>query len=442
MKRSLAALCLLAALTLGTLAGAHLWVNAARDRMALRETVLAGDSAAGAGVTVTYRIQGLEGHLRWEMAFSPGGTPETAFRFDPEKQAPDMSWAFEPYGELNYNLSTIGIQSYTGLVLPQSGAEFLMTVAYEIQERTGAGETRTETLPMDSYRPYYPLLFQARWQGLSDSFDSSVNGNLARYFRIPVPPEQTVEVSVTKDDSGAVTAVSARFSKDMPALWSESAVCAEGVYLVAGAPAADGTDALECPDGPGVHFVPCREDAYPWFDLSGLRLFYPAEHALNIRLSEDGSRLLLYTREAGKLVLTVLDRGTGEALERLELLEMGAEEKLLEPLDSGPLHLTALSGGAFCLVWEEEQGAARVLTGSMDPDDTAYRRLLHSGQALAWDGARMFWGASDWYGADLGVWDARGLQFLARYEPGPVWDPGWASSIYGQSAAPLSFSLG
>ena len=441
MKRSLTALCLAAALTLGTLAGAHLWVNAARDRLALRETVLAGDSAAAAGVTAAYRLWDADGHLSWKTAFTPGGTPETVFRFDPERQEPDMSWAFQPYGELNYSLSSIGIQSYTGLVLPESGEEPVVAVAYGVQERTSPGETRTETVPMDGYSPYYPLLFSGRWQGLSDSFDSSSNGYLSHYFRIPVPPEQTIEVSVTKDDSGAVTAVSAQFSQDMPALWSGSAVCPEGIYLVAGAPTADGTDALECPDGPGVHFIPCREDDCPWFDLSGLRLFYPAEHALGLRLGEAG-RLLLYTREEGKLALTVLDRETGEALERLELLEMGEEETLLDPIDSGPLHLAVLSGGAFCLVQEEEGRAVPVLTGSLDQEEDALRRLILRSQALAWDGARMVWGTCDWYGADLGVWDAQGLQFLARYEPGPAWDSGWPPSIYSQGAAPLSLSFG
>ena len=121
---------------------------------------------------------------------------------------------------------------------------------------------------------------------------------------------------------------------------------------------------------------------------------------------------------------------------------MGEEETLLDPIDSGPLHLAVLSGGAFCLVQEEEGRAVPVLTGSLDQEEDALRRLILRSQALAWDGPRMVWGTCDWYGADLGVWHAQGLQFLARYEPGPAWDSGWPPSIYSQGAAPLSLSFG
>ena len=86
MKKYLCILLLALLFSLGTLAGGHLWVNGARDRMDIRETVITGDPAAAAGLAVTYRTRDQEGRLLWETTYTPGGAEraETDFRFSAE----------------------------------------------------------------------------------------------------------------------------------------------------------------------------------------------------------------------------------------------------------------------------------------------------------------------------------------------------------------------
>ena len=86
MKKYLCILLLALLFSLGTLAGGHLWVNGARERMDIRETVITGDPAAAAGLAVTYRTRDQENHLLWETTYTPGGAEraETDFRFSAE----------------------------------------------------------------------------------------------------------------------------------------------------------------------------------------------------------------------------------------------------------------------------------------------------------------------------------------------------------------------
>ena len=67
-------------------------------------------------------------------------------------------------------------------------------------------------------------------------------------------------------------------------------------------------------------------------DPDGLRVFYPVDPAaeiLHAGLSKDETRLLLYTREAGKYMLRVIALSSGELLQELTIGTCGAEDEWL-----------------------------------------------------------------------------------------------------------------
>ena len=78
MKKYLYLLAAALLLSVGTLAAGHLRVNGAREKMDIRETVLAGDPAAAAGLSVTCHTRDWDGHLLWDTAFTPGADRDRA----------------------------------------------------------------------------------------------------------------------------------------------------------------------------------------------------------------------------------------------------------------------------------------------------------------------------------------------------------------------------
>lgn len=435
MKRTGLALALLLALSLGTLTAAHLLVNSARDQVEVVETVFSGDPAAAADLELTFRHRDQQGYLFWTTTFRPGEAPaaETAFRFSAEELEPDWSWADAPYVQLSIDVP----YSVSGHFEPADlDGDFLFAMAADVAKRTPAGETRTETLLVEDYTQVYPLALSVNYDGRMGEYYTTITQEaFGRYFQYQVAPGQQLEVSVTLDGSGMMTNVTAGFS-DQPYLQSQGVVTERGAYFLAQVWDSGGpTDLLRCAQGQGIHFLPLCKKGPSWFDPAGLRLLYPLDpsNVLYLGLTEDGGKLLLYTREADRLILTVIDAGTGAQLQRLDLLPMAPDEFLNETIDRGPLHLAALSGesGGFCLLEETPEGVISVLTGSLDQEDYHQSALTSRNQeaALLWDGGRLMWAVP---GVDLedyrlclrlGVWDEAGLQFLAQYKFSPGRDP-------------------
>lgn len=433
MKRTLITLAVLLCLSLGTLTGIHLWVNAARDQVALTETVLAGDPAAAAGVTVTCRTQDRAGHLNWETRFTPGGEPETDFSFSYKgTEGTTFGWTGARLeGEFQFGMSgSIDLDS----PLYHEEDQLMLRLAKVVADNTGDGTTRTETLLLTDFCKTWPISFHAQYRYTAGEYYSETSGELARYFYLPVSPEQRVEVAVTKAASGEVTEIDIDYGPDCPNLWCDSVVTEDGAYLIARAETESGEDLFQLPGGQGIHFVPMgetnREGVFTGyvFDPANLRLFYPTDaYTLALSVSEDESNLLLYTREGGKLVLTVIDRAGGETLQRLELMDLGEDDWFGGTIDCGPLHLAVPSSGEFRLLRESRSGVEIVLSGFLDREDEVHWDLtgLNREPVLAWDGERLVWGAPSDYGCmlTLSVWTAGGLQFLAQYQTGPARDP-------------------
>ena len=95
MRRYLFLLAAALALSMGTLAAGHLWVNGAREKMDIQETVQMGDPAAAAGLSVACRTWDRDGHLLWDTTFTPGRTEgaETVFRLSVEEESEPLQWS-------------------------------------------------------------------------------------------------------------------------------------------------------------------------------------------------------------------------------------------------------------------------------------------------------------------------------------------------------------
>jgi hypothetical protein len=477
VKKYLCILLLALLFSLGTLAGGHLWVNGARDRMDIRETVITGDPAAAAGLAVTYRTRDQEGRLLWETTYTPGGAEraETDFRFSAEGEQRSY------YGRDIVSLEQAsGNFSAGGVSIPGQEDErnyqrnyysdLLLLPAWDVASRTPVGEERTETIRLADYYDYYPLSFNIQSvdnPGLNAHLNSDEYVQLKEYFRVAVDEAALRTVTVIRDSesmSVEMTRADDDPSHESGYLSSEGVITEDGIFLVAESTDSSGVpdNRLQCPDGQGIHFIPLQDPDAPQdptmpegLDLSGLRLFYPTGEARTLRLSisPDKKELLLYAQEDGKLTLSVIDAVTGELLQCLDLLE-DAGTQYIQLIETDALHLAITEEDRFSLVSKEGGRYGQVLSGQLGMIEEEERavQLGRGRQMLAWDGRRMalafawqdafYYGGSgtgDIYNNSVGVWDRNGLQFLGGYSFALSRDTG--SSCYSGSPDPLSLTF-
>lgn len=491
MKKMLTILAILAVLSAGAVAACHGWVNAAREQVEIGEIIQAGDRSDAAGLTVRYQTATQDGLLRWDTTFSLGGelTPESDFRFSNQRD-------FFPWeGGDRVDLRTAsGDFSAGGDPLSDSRGwerrhDMLLEPARDVAGRTAAGETRTETVPLADYYDFYPLNFSVSqetrasdgsraWVGWSAyQVGEEEFGKLERYFRIPVPADCMMTVTVEKDRDGNVCQVISSTQAEVQpkvaypsGMWSAfGLVSEEGVYLLVDG----GNSPLAVQKG--IHFIPISgRMSDDWglpehlhLDFDCIRLLHPVERGelMEFRWNSSKSKLMVYTREDEKLLLTVVDAATGQVDQCLELLDWpdptDPEEWLgLTVADDGDLHAAELNGGRFIALREEGDRCVPILvsdTGersmAIDSQDT---RLAWDGKRLAiayggsgYGGSRLFVDAGgamfDATGLRLEVWTAAGRQFSGVYEDLPARDPSsYVNGYYHPriigAAAGLSFS--
>lgn len=449
MKKYLVLLAAVLALSVGTLAAGHLYINSAKDKMDIRETVIKGDPAAAAGLAVTCHTRDWEGHLQWDTAFTPGRTEEakSVFRLSGAGEfssSQSSSWA--NLEQATSSFSTQGID----LDLQESDEHwFLMKPVRDVASRTAAGESRTETVRLEDYYDYFPLsldTYSKEYPQNSIGVTSEECGWLKEYFRVRIDQPVWRQVTVEKDSEGRVTAyrMTPEDGSREGELFSNCLITERGIFLIAETVDSDGEfdNRLECRDGAGVHLIQYREgreneDSVNYGDLFEPRLFYPTGSArtLWLGISPDERELLLYTWEDGRLVLTVLDPATGEVLQRLDLIEAEEENWFFSVTEGDGLYLAVTRADTFSLVSREGGRYEQVLTGALELESAEDWSVLRSDSALAWDGRHMalastnpsamlyYQGTRPDSAIGVGVWDADGPCFLGTYRCGLSFEP-------------------
>lgn len=459
MKKYLVLLAAVLALSVGTLAAGHLYINSAKDKIDIRETVIKGDPAAAAGLAVTCHTRDWDGHLLWDTTFTPGGAEEaqTDFRLSGEGE-PDLHQMSDYAGleQVTGNFSLQGVD----LDL-QEASYYLLKPVRDVASRTAAGESRTETVCLNDYYDHFPLdlnTYSREYPDASIDVYSEECGWLDEYFRVRFDQPVWREVTVKKGRQGQVIAYEMG-AEDMSGegdLFSCGLVTERGIFLIAETVDANGEfdGRLECRDGPGVHLIQYREDgnAESYVDMFEPRLFYPTGEArtLWLGISPDERELLLYTCEDGRLVLTVLDPATGEVLQRLDLIETEEENRFFSVIEWDGLYLAVSRKDMFSLVIREGGRYEQVFTGALDLKSAEEWRVLSGVSALAWDGRHMALASTNPHamlydqgvGPDsaigVGVWDADGPCFLGTYVCGLSFEP---VREYTYARSPLSLEF-
>lgn len=401
MRFRLSALLLAAALALSCagLVWASGSVGGRADDVVLTETLLAGDSTAAQGVTVDLTTM-MDGQLRWQTRYTAGPAPTAHTDFT-------YIWKGKSTLETIFVKNDISTDDYIGRMRmdflgfqnfrnqdPQEEIGLRQPLE-DVASRcpAGAQDYRETVYVKDYYEElrFYVSQSGALPAGFSESyFDPDGEGIqdaattlrelLQETFRLPVPEDAALEVTVSKSEDGAVTdwegvPVGNALTPEVSSVTTE-----EGVFFTFSA--AYGEEPLDFSRsemGRGVYFLPVEripipedqkfshevEEVTPVLHTENFTLVVPiAQEAEQARLwaSPDGQWLYLVVREGQTWTLTVLSTDKRDVVSRCTLFSGEAAQQELEALwaEDGYL-LCALSEGSFSLVSVGEDGQARVV---------------------------------------------------------------------------------
>lgn len=360
MKKSLLVFFLLLVLSVSTLTAAHGAITQLQDDVTITETTLAGDPAAADGLTVSLDTA-LREHLFWHTTYHAGTDPaaETDFTFSSTPvptASPVSEYVYLETGNVFFGISghISDLQNDVSLT-DYNGAPYMVLAAIDVADRIPAGQTRTETVNLHDYYPYYTvgLLFDTGETFGTPFFPykinirQEINDALAQYFRIPVPEDAWIQIQISKDNTGAICDVttasvdsvlddSSGTASTAPAinadnglefsLSSDGIVTEEGFYLILWTDADMAAQAFsEIAGGYGVYFIPISQPAESelYIEIDRIQNIYPLDpetsQAVSLMESEDETQLLLFIREQEQMTLTVLDRETWEPVQQLSL---------------------------------------------------------------------------------------------------------------------------
>lgn len=447
MKRTLILLLALLLAAAGLFAAGAWYLTGTEDNIELTHHLIAGDPSAARGVTLTLPTGDQRTQTCWVTTVDLGTgelAPETEFAFYPRGR--DAQGRAEPSVEIYTGSTSFGMSSsggidfaeYTGQdsEIPDMPYEstMMLLAAADIAERTENGETRTETLRLSDYYDYYPITVELY---LPDALGNSrVYATWAEcraltdYFRLEVPEELMVEVSVTKDEAGNVTEINSNDAGDQRFWFAcQGMVIEEGVCLsiTVESEGVDVTDApVGCRDGFGLYFIPFSEglkSGYevgdPVFDLAHVRMFCPlAWESSPMLLAGEAGQLLLYAREDGALKLSVFDTDTWQCVQWESIFPLGAEESY-SVLGSGDgFRVLARDDGFFRVVEEENGVYTPALSGTQDTREGYVKEWWYAA-TCGYDGERLVLSGITGSG-DCSCWvqvyEEEGLTYGARID--------------------------
>ena len=422
MRRTFALL-LAALLTLGgagTVLGAQVVLRDREDMVTIEEEVLYGDTEAAQGLRVTLKTrcgQSLT-QLLWDTSFAAGGdgTADTAFSY---LRRPEPDWYQPPSNTITIDFCAANETFRTNAEDDEDwwqrmeNAGFLSLPARDAAGRTAAGEERTETVDLWDYYQLYSLCATADLDMGGETFyRSGLPGTelLTEFFRFPVLPGTTAEVTVRRSQSGPVEETRTSCGIDFPQILSGTADENAAYLFFDRADIDPSLNTSQIAGGYGVYRLDYHretvitepEEGLIHMDdtlvIDGISTVLPVEGTVKEVLgSEDGETLLVLSEEDGTLRLSVLERGSDRLLQQIDLLPMAEGDDLYRAELLGEDLLVRLPSGALAVAAHTASGYEAVFTA--DVTDAALAPFFSDGakreqyrwldSAAAFDGERL-----------------------------------------------------
>ena len=337
MKKTTFVLLMLFIVAVSGMVFVHNKVDALKDQVTIKETILAGDSSVAEGVSVTTNTHYEETPLFWETVYTIGDkdNPKTTMEYNLSKE--DMYvWDDEP--RLYWSHDEYIYWDKPGIEENPEDFGYPMELFADIIEATPPGEEKTGYIKYSDVIPYRTIHVTASF--LEDGKDVDLNGNdNGTYFHIPMTENSDATVCVEKDEEGNVQFLSTEswhaymldedvaYSKDLKHLY----VALGDMKIAERDEIGQRLDFRSVPLEDGIcgihHFdATVRDGGMNMVDVDAVlehgKLVYPLKNGISIAklwVSEDQSQLLLLTLEEENMWFTALNRETFEEEQRMKL---------------------------------------------------------------------------------------------------------------------------
>lgn len=407
---------------------AHTAVSAQQDKVVITEQVVSGDPAAAEGIRVKLRTA-CDGHLHWETHYAVGAPDGTYSDFAFTRA---RVYEYVPYYD-GVQLSTLGGSvRYSGsfnlsVEENDTNAPFGVKLYRAVAENTNSGSTHTEVLRVRDYYDCFPFrVYGSLADGVSLDQEEQITAAITEFFRIPVPEDYRVNVSVTKDDVGDISEMGMDDFGYGLSIWTQNVlldgVCYFTMELDGGYATPLSTSLI--PGGAGIY---CLTYGGETVGLETVFPLDPAAMVYDLHLSEDKSKLLLTTREDDTDYLTVIDLETMTELQKLPLQEHAENSDWWSANYNDDFLVVTFSDEAglhFVVLSVSETGDYAVaLRGTAAEEDPAWS----ADAAMDWNGEKLavaarwiefdepYMSSSKERGFSLSVYDAGGLRYTGQY---------------------------
>lgn len=327
MKRALILFLVVTVLLSAGFIAAHAAVNSQKENVTWQEETLWGDKSAVDGLHVTAQND-FNHSLLWTTTGILGPTlaPETEFSFSNGNHTSPF-----PERYTGVNLSKIySLHDIENFEWAEEKTKAGLTALNDYYQtcvaETPEGEERQYVVDLAQYLDYYlldgtiDLPGQTIFNWMGDWTGNQVARVFNDYFRIPIVGAWRLDFTVDKnyDNVSSSSGMTADFSPEFHGVAGEN-TC----YFTFNAYVKEGVSA-DCsmiPGGYGIYAIDyTMENGNAMLVFDSLRTVYPldpAELYLDMTASADGKQLLLQTRDADNVYLTVIDIATMSKLQKL-----------------------------------------------------------------------------------------------------------------------------
>ena len=433
MKKSAVLFLLLFCVSVGTLGGLAVWVNQGAETVVVTGETVLGDPDRAAGLELTTHSE-MRLQLGWKTAFSTENPNQTSTDFTFYSMIPSMWERFQTEGGAYVSIESKAIttsMTSTG-ELDLSDMDDIWQYeaarpALDISREMKPGEEKTQTVCLSDYYDAVPLYIDFR--GRMEIAGAEEQKSFQDYFYIPMPEGVYVTYTLTKNDSGGVNHVEMVSEQEL-SVTSRMArsdrgwlVVLDGWVRMAPDAPAQRLDFSQVKGGYGLYLIPSdtpeKMDAWDGsLDFNGIETLFPipeGERGMDVCLDDQG-RVLLLTAKEDVWYLTVLDPEGRTQLQRLELGELGRDNKVLE-LGSGEAGLSILMEDMqVCALSQGGDGYEVEFSCSL-PLEINFEEATPV--SIAWDGERLAMAGIEDDSLPthyiLAIWEKGTCTFLGRY---------------------------
>jgi len=325
MKKRLAITIILVLLASAGLVAAHLLTSSNGQDVKISETTLAGSFDAAKGVQVTTEVQTdyTEPYMIWttKTLLDQEIQVESQMRQDKRLSGEYHRFSMDV-------LLTSGMSTYSGRYENDEENYFSYipsTIITSLDKQTEAGETNEVTFNLHDY------LDETQMDYVIDSYDPNRNNvheldimeGDENYFRncftVDVPDEYLVTVSVTKNDNGEINKICHQ-TDQLTSTSHAARVTDENLYLAINGYTYDGQFfPLKDQTYSGILQIPLHLRQMQVREMKKIYSLPAGVFIEDLRLSQDGSALLLLTTENHAAYLSVIDKATMTQKQKIRL---------------------------------------------------------------------------------------------------------------------------